>query len=539
MLDLSLKSIAQKENLHIRSDASLMDLIRLMNTNGRGVVAVLKDNKAIGIMTERDVVELLYSGIDLNEKVDGHAKKALVSTRGDRTLGYAINLTLENNIRRVIVTDEGDNFLGIVTQQDLLRFLEEDFYRLSIKVKHIIRKAGHLISVSTEETLNCVLKKMIENKISAVPVIRDGEAVGIITEKDILKLACENVSSGDRVDKYMSSPVDTASPDTPLVEVVEVMNFKNIRRMVVVNGEGIAINVVTIRDVIENFEGDYNKFLERKLRNAKEILNMLPEMLIEVTDTGEEQLIIWANDKVIEQFGRGILDKPVTGFFPAGSWDRIYGTLIKLNRIEHIKIKKDDRIFELSGFFLKIYGEKEKGRVQLILRDITEDIKSSSVDPLTNIYNRRFINGFLIKEIDRCKRSDRHLSIVISDIDNFKTINDSYGHLSGDTVLKTVSTLMTNAFRNLDVVGRYGGDEFMIILPETTNKTASQIIERFRKKIENTEITLPKGMNVKVTFSFGIATFPDDGTLVDDLLVAADERLYKVKGSGKNKIACR
>lgn len=537
-MNLKLKGIAKKDNMYVQSDAALADLINLMNENQKGVVVILKDEKPVGILTERDVVEFLYNSADLNEKVEIYATKALISTKGERTVGYALNLTLENNIRRVIVTDDEGRFLGIVTQQDLLKYLEEDFYRLFIKVKHIARKTGNLISISPEGSLQDVLRKMIENRVSAIPVIHDGKAVGIITEKDILRLTCEKVSLHEKVCNYMISPVETAYMDTPLAEVVEVMNFENIRRVVVVDKDGVAVNIITIRDVMENLESDYNKFLERKLKNAKEILNIFPEMLIEIVDVGSEQLIIWANEKIINRFGQEILDKPVTDFLPKESWDRIYTALKKLNKIERINLKKGDQVFELSGFSLKTYEDEEQGRFQLMIRDITEDIKLSTVDPLTNCYNRRFINGFLMKEIERCKRTNHHFSVVISDIDDFKIINDTYGHLSGDAALKAIAQLITDTVRNLDVVGRYGGDEFMMILPETSGDIASYVIDRLRHKIERLEIMLPKGIKVKITCSFGISTFPDDGMDADDLLVTADERLYKAKSMGKNKIAC-
>jgi len=537
LLNILLKDIAQKENLSIQSTASLKALIDLMNTNQKGVVVVLDNLKPIGILTERDIVEILYRGVCLDEKIYGFTKKNLVSTIGERTVGYALNLTLENNIRRVIVVDDAGDFIGVVTQQDLLKYLEEDFYRLTIKVKHIVKKIGELLSVSPHESLHEVLKIMFANKISSVPVTDKGRPVGIISEKDILRLAGKSVSLDSSVSMYMTSPVDTARLDSLLVEVVEVMNYRNIRRVVIVDEKGLAINIVTIRDVIENLEGDYNKFLERKLQSAKEILNLLPEMLIEVTDTGRDQLIIWVNDKVISRFGRGIIDKPVTNFFPPETWGNIYSTLIKLGKIEHIKLKKGDSIYELSGFFITTFGKMEQGRFQLIMRDITEDIKLSTVDPLTEIYNRRFINAFLMKEIERSKRLDRHFSVVISDVDNFKIINDSYGHLSGDIVLKSLARTITDAVRNLDVVGRYGGDEFMIILPDANNDIAHNVIDRLRESVENLEIQVLNDINVSLTVSFGIASFPENGTSLDDLLVAADEKLYKAKRQGKNQIA--
>ncbi|MEW6599357.1 MAG: GGDEF domain-containing protein [Nitrospirota bacterium] len=537
MLNILLKDIAQKENLSIQSSASLKNLVDLMNVNQKGVVVILEGEKPIGIMTERDIVEILFKGVSLEEKIHAFNKKNLVSTIGERTVGYALNLTLENNIRRVIVIDDAGDFIGVVTQQDLLKYLEEDFYRLTIKVKHIVKKVGDLRSVAPDASLNEVLKIMVANRISSVPVTENSKAVGIISEKDILRLAGLHTSLESPVKQYMNSPVDTARLDSLLVEVVEVMNYKNIRRVVIVDDTGSAINIVTIRDVIENLEGDYNKFLERKLQSAKEILNLLPEMLIEVTDTGREQLIIWVNDKVTSRFGNAIIDKPVTSFLPRETWNNIYTSLVKLGKIEHIKLKKDESIYELSGFFITTFGKMEQGRFQLIMRDITEDIKLSTVDPLTDIYNRRFINGFLMKEIERSKRLNRQFSVVISDIDNFKIINDSYGHVSGDIVLKKLSRVITETVRNLDIVGRYGGDEFMLILPDTDSRTAYNIIDRVRTSVQNLEIPVLNGVIVKQTVSFGIASFPENGTSLDDLLVAADDKLYQAKRLGKNRVA--
>ncbi len=539
LLNILLKDIAQKDGFSLQGSASLKSLIKLMNSNSKGVVVILKEDKAAGILTERDIVEILYEGGSLDEEVWRYAKKNLVSTIGDRTVGYALNLTLENKIRRVIVVDESGAFLGVVTQQDLLRYLEEDFYRLTIKIKHILRKERKLFSAGLDDSLKDILKIMVGNKISAVPVLEDGIAVGIITEKDVLKLADKDISLNSAAREYMNSPVDTARPESLLVEVVEVMNFRNIRRVVIVDNDGLATNMVSIRDVVENLEGDYNKFMERKLQSAKEILNLLPEMLIEVTDTGSEQLIIWVNDKVASKFGRELLDKPITNFLPPDTWMSIYTTLKSLGKIDHIKMKIDDKIYELSGYFISTFGKMEQGRFQLIIRDITEDIKLSTVDPLTDIYNRRFINGFLIKELERSRRMKTHFTVVITDVDNFKAINDSYGHLSGDKVLQSLAELMTGTVRTLDVVGRYGGDEFMLILPNTDKEIASAIIDRIRQKIEVMEVSVQNGARVKLTSSFGLASFPDDGTSIDDLIVKADERLYTSKSLGKNKISYR
>lgn len=538
MISLLLKDIAEKKNLYIQNNASLRKSVELMNKNQKGVVVVLDGQKPAGILTERDIIVFLHNEISLSENAREYARKPLITTRGDRTIGYALNLMIENNIRRVVVVDESGNFMGVVTQKDMLRHLEDDFYLSAIKVKHIRESLKPLISVDPADFLREILDRMVKNKISAVPVVKDKKAVGIITEKDILRLAGRRVSLKSPVVKHMSKPVITAMLDTALVDVVKKMNRNNIRRVVIRNRERTALGIVTIRDVLKNLEGDYSKFLERKLKHTKDILNLLPEMLIEVADTRKEQLIIWANEKVMKRFGKRIIDKRITEFIPPNTWEKIYGALLKSGKIENIKYKKDEGIYELSGFFIRTEGRVEKGRVQLIVRDITEEIKMSVTDPLTSLYNRRFINEFLIKELERSKRLRKHFSIAIVDLDDFKKLNDTYGHLAGDIVLKAVSGLMTAGTRKVDLAGRYGGEEFVIIMPETAKNTALQAADRLRAKIENETIPISKRRKVKITASFGIATFPEDGASTDDLLITADDRLYKAKREGKNRVVC-
>jgi len=531
-----LHNIVQKENTWVDADSMLRQLFKVMHKNKKGVVVVLKGGKPVGILTERDVVRLLYTGVDLDEKAERFARRPLVMASGERAIGYALSLMVENNIRRLVVIDSSENFLGVVTQQELLNYLEEDFYRSSLMVKHILDQLKDLVGAARNDAILEVLKKMVEHKIGAVPILENGVAVGIVTEKDVLKLANDDVSLQEHVGKYMSRPVISANLETNLIDMVKMMNARNIGRVVVEDADGLAIGMITNRDLVRNLEGDYNEFLERKLRYSKEVLNLLPVMLFEVIDTGSDLLVVWANEKVLSRFGRKIIDKPVTELVPAQKWNEIYRVLMEQNKIEDVRFKKDNCVFEFSGFYLPLDKITEKGRIQLFLKDITEDVMLATTDPLTSIYNRRYMNEFLAKEAERSRRTHKEFSVTITDVDDFKKINDMYGHSSGDVVLKEIVRGMIKLTREYDTVGRYGGEEFLIIMPEVNKQTAVDVADRMRRNIEKHEIELTEGAKVTVTASFGIASFEEDGNSPDDLLVKADERLYKAKREGKNRV---
>ncbi|MFV1956217.1 MAG: diguanylate cyclase [bacterium] len=529
--------IAAYGNIGISADATVGELLSSIHKNEKGAVVILEGREQpVGILTERDAVRLIYDGIDRNEPVKEFAKKTVITAMGDRTIGYAMDLMLENNIRRLVVVDEMGIFLGLVTQQDLLIHLEDDFYRTTIKAKHIQDLVRDLIYASPDESIKSALEKIIKENISAVPILQKGKTVGIIAEKDILDLANKKVSFGDKVGLYMTSPVECVEMDTKLVDIVKIQNSKNIKRVILCDEKGMAVGIITSRDLVRNLEGDYQDFLERKLTYTKEVLNLLPEMLLELVDTGEDQLVLWCNDKVINRFGEGIIDRSVTRLVPAGRWKDICSTLRKQGKIEDVRYKKDGAVFEFSGFYLPMDRVNEIGRIQLIMRDITEEVMLATTDPLTSVYNRRFMNEFLTREIQRCRRVGKEFAVVLVDLDDFKEVNDTYGHYSGDMVLKAIVGMIMCGTREYDVVGRYGGEEFLIILPEVDRLSAKVVAERIRQEIEGSEIEIVNKQKVRITASLGGACYDADGESADDLLVKADARMYKAKKAGKNMV---
>jgi diguanylate cyclase (GGDEF)-like protein len=158
-------------------------------------------------------------------------------------------------------------------------------------------------------------------------------------------------------------------------------------------------------------------------------------------------------------------------------------------------------------------------------------------DPLTQVLNRRALTTRLAAEIDRAHRYQSVLTLLMLDLDHFKVVNDTYGHLVGDDVLREVAAFLQDQIRSVDVVARYGGEEFVIVLPETPLAGAIAFAERVRAQIEKRAFCETQGP-LSVTVSVGVSVCPSDGVeSAEDLFARADDALYRAKAEGRNRVA--
>ncbi|MEW6418364.1 MAG: sensor domain-containing diguanylate cyclase [Nitrospirota bacterium] len=157
-------------------------------------------------------------------------------------------------------------------------------------------------------------------------------------------------------------------------------------------------------------------------------------------------------------------------------------------------------------------------------------------DDLTKLFNTRYLNRTMETEIQRSSRYNTSVSLIFMDIDYFKLVNDHYGHLVGSKVLVEIGQLLIKNLRSIDIVARYGGDEFVIVLPQTPPNAAIQIAERIRKIIEQNIFLKKEGYSLKITASFGVASYPESAKSKEELLRLADEAMYKVKYQTRNAV---
>lgn len=210
---------------------------------------------------------------------------------------------------------------------------------------------------------------------------------------------------------------------------------------------------------------------------------------------------------------------------PLSSYERnVSGLVILMNKQGGFTQKDEDILFTFAfQAFQAVSMQRE------ILRFAT-------TDGLTGLHNHRAFMEKLTEEIERTRRYSKEVSLLMMDIDHFKSFNDIYGHQAGDYVLKVVSDLIRKNIRNTDYGARYGGEEFAIILPETPAGPALLVAERLRESISNHEFALTSGETASVTVSLGYATCPEDSESVDMLIKRADQGLYFAKENGRNRV---
>ena len=182
-----------------------------------------------------------------------------------------------------------------------------------------------------------------------------------------------------------------------------------------------------------------------------------------------------------------------------------------------------------------IHERKVLEAPRLISREpLAEILKQVTLDPLTQLPNRRQLDEILRRELKRSRRYGGKFTLLLIDLDLFKSINDGHGHIAGDMVLQEISQRLGRAIRETDTVGRWGGDEWLMILPETAPEDALVLTRRLRKDVRETAVTLGDGTAISTSISIGLSGYPGQGRTIQDLVSEASDALRSAKKSGRD-----
>jgi diguanylate cyclase (GGDEF)-like protein len=666
----SIQEIMQVKHIQVPSNSPVKSAIDVMAKNHHGVIVTVDSNVPNGILTERDLVNLIKEEVNFDLPISLFSKKSLITVKKNRSIDYALHLLIENTIRRLVVVDDQGFFMGIVTQSDVIKHLEEDSYKANILVSQILEKSKPIITIPSSGDVRTAITQMNEKKIGSIIIVDKNETpIGIFTERDTISIINNNTDLETNICEVMSKPIIAVEHDTQVKDMIEYMSERNIRRVLVVNGIKIE-GLISFRDIAQNLKGKYGQILESKLRNIKSTLNHIGESVLEIYEDNNEHIIQWANQKALKNFGNSILDTAIDTLLDKKDWLHIKNQMKKEGKCKTYDLQIGSLFFELvcsyhyiqdketlllilrdtTKFEAKISKEEQKRKelekeLELLqsvidqqetlivvgdIEDIIEvnkafleffnvsDIKSftekfntlqetfithkdfysvknvnnwiediqtlpqykkivSIVDPksiepkaftiqinplddqnryfvitltditniklesqkhyynathdaLTKIYNRSYFLDTITGLLYEAGRYTNDLSVILFDIDHFKSFNDTYGHLKGDEVLTLVAKTTAENIRKSDIIARWGGEEFIVLLPNTPLATAELVAENLRKQISTIKIF---GVDRAITSSFGVTEFKE-GDDHDIIVKRADDALYEAKKGGRD-----
>lgn len=297
----------------------------------------------------------------------------------------------------------------------------------------------------------------------------------------------------------------------------------------------------SFNNMVERLQGSFSDLEEEKDKLQSILLNIVDGVV--VADANYNLLFMNPMAETIlgKQFGE-LKGKGFLGCHDENSH------LIQMLKNEQLPITKkinyDEHVLDVNAAAIK-KSDKTKIGYLMVVRDITDQEKAREkleelaiTDSLTKLYNRGYFQHSLDYEFSKAKRYNLPLSLIMIDIDNFKSYNDRYGHQMGDIVLITLAKLIKNTVRKIDIAARYGGEEFIVILPHTGAKESQLLAERLRKNTETQMVKHMLGHPVNVTISIGVATLTAADGLYskEDLVKHADEAMYTAKHKGRNRV---
>ena len=440
----------------------------------------------------------------------------------------AVSRMAETQACAVVVCREGKP-IGIFSERDLVkRVVAQGLEPAATRLADVM--TGEVFVAEADSDVERVFDRMCELHIRNVPIVEQGQLVGLLSAREALSRRSAPVLD-TRVVSWMTEQPYTVTAGASLQATVEEMARRRIGAAVVVDGGGMAVGILTERDLL-------NKVMSRSV--DPRALKVGDVMTPDPTTCTVEDDFGAVYDTFVRLKARHL---PIVD-----QGNRLVG-IVSIRDVFLLKERIMDRFIDEKTAMIQRYedllAQAHGERMQVLLRE-AEKLKNQAItDELTGLYNHRYFHIRLEEEVERARRYKHPLSLVIADIDDFKRVNDTYGHPAGDEVLRDVAGLLAGwlnvthvlvSLRRCDLVARYGGEEFVFILPETRGEDAEKVAERVRNVIANHRF-LEKSQRgpIAVTASFGIASVPDDAEGKDELLRKADEALYVAKRTGKNK----
>ena len=429
--------------------------------------------------------------------------KKIVKIDISASLSQAVEIMRQKNVRSILVVDVENTNYFILTTNDAIEYKIKNI-PLDTKLSKIILQDVHKVdaNVNILEIIN-----HDEIKDEYLIVMNEDKIVGILSQTDIIN----NIDPQVLIQKQTISnillqySVQTIYQDEAAINAIKIMKAKGIDSIIIINNENKPLGIFTTKDFLNIIHDNANINLSIK-HYMSSPLETLP------------------SDVKIYEALEFIKVKHFKRIVVTNKFGKISGVITQTELLRLINNKWMELIKDRGTELSKI-NEKLIEKASLLE-------ESASTDFLTKLYNRRKFDALLEYEIEQIKRYKHgNLCTVLIDIDNFKSVNDTYGHDTGDEILKEIGNIIKISSRNSDIAARWGGEEFVLGLSHTNLEEALLVAQKIRITIENFNFI----NNLSITCSFGISQFRTTDT-ADTLFKRADTALYEAKNTGKNKV---
>lgn len=560
--DQPINQLVSRDLTTCRPATELRVASRLMTERRCSSILVVEDGRAVGIWTEGDALAYDFSRKDLgSQPISAFMSSPIKTISGDLPIGEAALHFKREGFRHLLVVDELGRQLGILSQSDVISSQGVEFFLHLKKVDSIL--ASPPVLVPSYKPVNEVVKAMRSCGRDAAVVEFPGRTYGIFTQRDIVRLISGETDIGacGQVGMYASRPLQTVGAGQSLYFARQLLTKNKIRHVGVVNGDGQLVGLLGFSDILVGIEEEYVNELSTALRERDEAL-------------GESRHHLRLADRVFESTLEGIMVTDAQGVIervnPAFEMLTGYSAACAVGKKANLLSSGrqtpefyQDLWRQLRGNGVwqgEIWNRRKNGELYLehltisgirddqgtyshfagIFADITQRRHTeerlnhlATHDALTDLANRSLFHERLDQALRRAQRSGHKVAVMFIDLDRFKLVNDTLGHVIGDHLLKEVARRLKGAVREGDTVARLGGDEFTVLLEDFDDiRDAAGVAQKLLKEI-GTPFKIDN-IEMRVTPSIGIAMYPADGINANDLMLHSDRAMYQSKIAGKN-----
>ena len=577
------------------SDGKVIEAIAHMNQNVSwasrrfSYVLILEESKLVGILTESDIVRLTATGIDLAAvTVDRVMTTKPIALKKSDYLDIHLMLMMmrQNQIRHLPIVDDCERLEGIVSVHSICRALHPSNLLKFRRVDEAMTTQV-LTAPMTTSVLN-LSQMMVEHKSSFVVIVENQRSetvteligndtsnllsipIGIVTERDIVQfqiLGLDFVNT--TAETVMSTPLMCMKSNNSLMQVREQMEKLRVRRLVIVGEQGELRGVIT-------------QFNMLKVLDPAELFGVIETLQSELDKkTSQLQQEKELAQVTLQSIGDGVITTDAMGkivnFNPMAEqltgWKITEAKGQNLSKIFHIinedtretvsnpleKILQENKVSGLANYFILIARDGTEYAIEdsaapicdpqgqtigmvIVFRDVTESRHltnklswQASHDPLTGLYNRREFEQRLTEAISSAHNEGHHHALCYLDLDRFKIVNDTCGHVAGDELLKQTTNVLLQQVRSSDILARLGGDEFGFLLNQCPLEVAIEIADNLRQWIEDFRFNW-QGRTFAIGVSIGLVEINNNTENLSSLMSAADEACYVAKAHSRNCI---